>query len=557
MLRAAPARPPQPAPVCMPRRRPPSRRARAAALALLCAGAIGLAACGGGSAHHGAASVRREAPLISLFTFGGGGQLQDDPAGTLDRLRALGVSMVKLYMRWSAVAPDPLAARAPAGFDATDPGAYPAAGWAVYDAVVRAARARGIAIDLTVGGPAPLWASTPGAPGGPPGVWKPLGRDYGAFLRAVGRRYGGAYRPTGAGSPLPRVSFWALWNEPNYGVYLAPQAVDHSTVEVAPAVYRSLVDAGWSALHASGHGGDTILIGELAPRGLTFGNNPGNFSGMVPLRFVRALYCVDASLRPLRGGAATVRGCPATAAGSAAFARSHPGLFHASGFAVHPYPQGNVPPTQRTAFEPDYADFASLPRLESTLDTIQSRYGSATRFPIYSTEYGYQTDPPEHIAHAAPVQMVAIYLNQAEYLSWRDPRIRSYDQYLLEDPPGANALGGFATGLLYADGRPKPSLDAYRLPIWLPHAQGSGGRPLEVWGCVRPAAFLPRPQPVLIEYSAGARGPWRVLRRVEVSDPHGYFDVQVRFPAGGFVRLSWRSTSGHTFFSRLATVTIR
>ena len=31
--------------------------------------------------------------------------------------------------------------------------------------------------------------------------------------------------------------------------------------------------------------------------------------------------------------------------------------------------------------------------------------------------------------------LAASYLNWAEYLTWRDPRIRSYDQYLLIDPP--------------------------------------------------------------------------------------------------------------------------
>src|SRR5207248_2268860 len=104
----------------------------------------------------------------------------------------------------------------------------------------------------------------------------------------------------------------------------------------------------WKALHATGHGGDTILIGETAPRGITVGDAPGHFQGMVPLRFIRALYCVDANLRPLAGAAARSRGCPLDAAASKQFAAEHPALFQATGFADHPYPQGGIPPNVQT-----------------------------------------------------------------------------------------------------------------------------------------------------------------------------------------------------------------
>src|SRR5258706_150172 len=77
-------------------------------------------------------------------------------------------------------------------------------------------------------------------------------------------------------------------------------------------------------------------------------------------------------------------------------------------------------------------------------------------------------------------------LNWAEYLSWRDPPIRSYDQYLLTDPP---PTGGsqFATGLQFADGAPKATYTAFRMPIFLPVTRSAHGQALEVWGCVRPA----------------------------------------------------------------------
>ena len=215
---------------------------------------------------------------------------------------------------------------------------------------MRAAKAVGVGVFLTLEGPAPLWAAgTDVPPGTNPvleGYWKPSAAEFGQFVRAVATRYGGGFAPAPGAPALPRVSFWSIWNEPNYGQQLAPQAIDQSTIEVSPALYRTMLDSAWSALQATGHGSDTILIGELAPRGITTGDNPGNFSGMVPLRFVRALYCVDGALHQLRGAAATARGCPATSSGSASFVRDNPALFSAGGVAVHPYPQG-VPAERR------------------------------------------------------------------------------------------------------------------------------------------------------------------------------------------------------------------
>jgi hypothetical protein len=521
------------------------------AAGLACALAAG--GCGGSRQPQNTSTMRPS--LESIFQ--ADIALRADPAGTLDTLRGLGVSRVKVDMAWRAIAPTATTARAPKGFRADDPAAYPATAWAPYDTILREARKRDMQIDLTLGPPAPDWATGPGAPaGGPAGAWKPSAAAFGRFVRAVGRRYSGAYTPPGSASALPRVDFWGVWNEPNYGPSLAPQAIG-SAVEIAPALYRGIVDATWAALGASGHGSDTILIGELAPRGQTVAGQPGNFSGMVPLRFVRALYCTDAALQPLRGAAASARGCPATAAGSRAFPAQHPGLFHASGFSVHPYPQGRTPPNLSTAIEPDYADLAAVPNLERTLDRVAAAYGSRTRFPIYSTEFGYKTDPP--YPQGAALQTAALYLNWSEYLSWRDPRIRSYHQYLLVDPP-ADSHSSFDTGLEFADGRPKPTFAAYRMPLFLPVARAGAHHGLEVWGCVRPAAYARhdtgREQVASIEFARSPSGPFTVLKRVPIADSHGYFLVSVTFPASGVVRVSWSPPHGPVAHSRLASVTI-
>jgi hypothetical protein len=535
--------------------------------AVVCALLV-LAGCGGGSSSSSSstsgstsssvASAKARSGPISIFE--AEAQLRGTPAQTaqnVDVLRQLGVDVIRLYMPWNQLAPNPDSRKRP-NFNAADPASYSAATWAIYDTIIRDATAKGIGIDLTVGAHVPLWATGANAPpGGPHLQWEPSASEYGQFMRAVGKRYSGSYKPPGSSTPLPRVKFWAIWNEPNYGVDLAPQAIDNSTVEVAPRLYRGLVDAAWSALHATGHGHDTFLIGETAPRGLTTGNNPGNFSGMVPLRFIRALYCVGSNLKPLEGQAAAVRGCPTTASASKRFAAQNPGLFHATGFADHPYPQGQIAPNVQTQDEPDYADLASLDNLEHTVDTVHKAYGSSTKFPIYSTEFGLQTNPPETISRAIDSKTAAKYLNWSEYISWLDPRVSSYDQYLLTDPPGGN----FATGLAYADGTPKPQLyDAYRLPLYLPVTSAHKGQSLEVWGDVRPARFARKDtgkaQQVKIQFQAGSNGPFKTLSTVTIAKPHGYFDTQVTFPGSGIVQLTWTYPHGQTIHSRPVSVTV-
>jgi hypothetical protein len=480
-------------------------------------------------------------------------QLATDPGGALDELKRLGVDTVHLYMHWSDIAPDATSTKRP-NFDAANPAAYPATGWATYDTIVRDVKARGMRMLLNLVAPPPRWASAPGAPD--PATqpeWRPSPRQFALFARAVGKRYSGHYTPSGSASPLPRVNFWSIWNEPNLGIELAPQALPHSYVEVGGSLYRGLVDAAWGALHASGHGHDTILIGEIAPAGATFGYAPGLFAAMAPLRFLRALYCVDASYHPLTGDAARVRGCPVTAAQTKAFAAHHPGLFHASGFADHPYPQG-LAPNVPTPHEPDYAELADLGKLEHTLDTLQHVYGSSTHLPIWSTEYGYQTTPPDTEAGTVSPAKAALYLNWSEYITWLNPRLRSYDQFLMTD----SSAGNFATGLRFPNGSEKPSYAAFRMPLFLPRTSGSKGDALEVWGCVRPAHVAQqtshRRQQVKIQFAPASGGSFKTVKTVPITGPHGYFDLQQHFSGSGRVRLSWAYPHGPTVFSRTVDI---
>jgi hypothetical protein len=533
----------------------PARAWRAAALAVCVCACVALSACGGGSSTPQLPPLHPGLIGPSTTFTPSNGELFADPVGQLTELRNVGVDTIHLYLHWSDIAPDPQSRTKPS-FDATDPNAYPAAAWASFDETVRETRALGMAIDLDLVPPPPLWASGPGAPHpAEHPYWKPNPVEFGQFVRAVGTRYSGHYVPPGASAPLPRVTNWSIWNEPNLGIELAPEAIPHTHIEVSGYLYRGLLNAAWSGLEATGHSHDQIVIGEIAPAGATFGGAPGNFAAMPPLRFLRALYCVGQSYQPLRGLAARQRHCPTTAAGTAVFAKQNPALFQASGFADHPYTQA-LPPNEAVPHEPDYAVLADVPHLEHVLDVLQRVYGSHRQFPIYSTEFGFQTNPPESTGLTVSPQTAAYYMNWSEYLTWLNPRLRTFDQYLLQD-------GGsiFASGLKFPSGAPKPSYAAFRMPLFLPVTETSKGQPLDVWGGVRPAHLAQeqtrRTQQVKIQFASGPKGGFSTVQTVPITDRYGYFEVRHRFSGSGRVRLAWSYPKGPEVFSRTVVITLR
>jgi hypothetical protein len=526
-------------------------RRRTAIILLALAALAACAGCGGtGTASTTPASAGQSSKLMTIFQ--DQAHLLSNPTATLDTFHSLGVTEVRISVGWSSLAPAPTSRRAPSGFSATDPAAYPASAWAPYDAAVRAAAARGMGVYFLITGPAPLWASTP-APSGTathnPGVYEPSATAFGDFVKALGKRYDGTYTPSAGGAPLAKVKLWSIWDEPNYGYDLAPQA--SGGVEVAPYLYRGLLDAAWSALRATGHGTDTILIGETAPRGASV---PGVANGMVPLRFLRALYCVGASYQELRGAAAAARMCPTTAAASQGFRAAHPALFDASGFAAHLYTPGQVgrPDLATPSNEPDWAGLADLPKLTNALDRLTATYGSSKRLPVYNTEFGFQTDPPPSACGCVFLSpaTAAYYLNWSEYLEWSNPRVRSDAQYLLYDAPGPPTHPGtssFSSGLFFLGGTPKVDYPAFRLPLYLPATSTRRGRALEVWGDVRPAVYAPAPSAVAIQFRPASGGAWTVAHTVTLAGGATTFDVPVHFRASGSVRLRWTYPSGYAF----------
>ena len=368
-----------------------------------------------------------------------------EQSNALDMMKALGVDRVRVTVYWRLVAPDAGAASKPK-FESTDPDAYPSGSWDRYDTLVRLAALKGIGVNFNISAPAPTWATSDpprddvaDVCGRTPPSSASSSRRSAPATRAASRprarrRRRPASRPRRRATrtrcrrcrrpPPPRrprrrrtprrpppgrcraSNYWSLWNEPNQGGWLAPQW--QAGQPWSPRMYRALVDNAYPALVATGHGGDVILVGETAPKGRR--PRPAT-SGMKPLDFLRYLYCVDQSYRPLQGAEADAAGCPSTNNGPD-FVAAHPGLFAMTGLAHHPY---NFPlPPNLKSKDKNFAAIADTPRLVKFINRIMATYGQGRQggIPIFFTEYGYQTRPPDPLGVSWTVQ--AAYLDETE-----------------------------------------------------------------------------------------------------------------------------------------------
>jgi hypothetical protein len=436
---------------------------------------------------------------------------------TLDEAAALGADVIHSVVVWRRIAPQPSAKRRPASFDAANPAAYRAAAWAPYDELVRGAAARGMRVLFSPSGPIPSWAS--GCPGKDKvrRTCKPNPTHFLRFVQALATRYSGSYQG------LPRVGLWSVWNEPNQGSWLSPQYVRRRgrTVPTGPAIYRTLVRATAKALKSTGHASDQLLFGETAPLGRTTGAL--SHRPTPPGAFLRGVLCLDRRADGCRGPFPKL---PVT------------------GVSHHPYSRGgSQPPTARGSSKE--ITLASRSRLSAIVDSAARKGRVRKKLPIWYTEFGFQTNPPDSL-FGVPLDRQATWINQADWMAWKDPRVRSVAQYELRDEP---RLAAFQTGLRFGNGRAKPSLAAYRLPIWVTRAPGGKVR---VWGQAR-AAGAGEP----IQVQSGAGSSFATVAAPATQNAAGYFVVTL--PSGGKKqwRLRWAPAGRPAVVSRVASVARR
>jgi len=433
-------------------------------------------------------------------------------------LAGMGVDSVRLHARWVAVVPRPLDRRKPAGFQLSNPEdrRY---NWAALDLAVRELRANGIEPILAVTGSGPLWASRNPRLGNP--RYKPDPRLFGQFAAAVAKRYGA------------QVSRYLIWNEPNIPAWLQPQFECKAgrCVPESPHMYRELFRSAATAIRREDRTSQ-VMFGSLAPRG---SRATSRNAKVRPLAFLRAMGCVTASYRRDRSGRCrTARAVRADA------------------FSYHPHPFLLAP--DERSFNADDAAIADLSRLEAALDRT-TRAGlvkpvRGRRFDVHLTEFGYQTNPPDPNVGVSTTRQ-ARWVQQATYLAWKDPRIKTITQYELQDEPvktntaQTDPFASWQSGMLFTNGRPKPLLAAFPNPFWVDIRRGRSTA--RFWGQVRPGGQH------RVQLQRRIQGSWTTLREL-TTNPSGYWTTELVVRAPGDFRFAYAMNDGAGTATRVSAV---
>jgi hypothetical protein len=281
----------------------------------------------------------------------------------------------------------------------------------------------------------------------------------------------------------PWVHYWLIWNEPNKRLWLRPTKA---------AIYvQHLLNPGYEGIHAVlPHA--QIGGGVTAPRAA--------LGGVSPVVWVRGM------------------------------ARAHAKL---DAYAHHPYPlrPGETPSAHACRFCPDIT-MATLPKL---LILVRRYFGLK---PVWLTEYGYQTNPPDTVLGVSPKRQ-GTFLGLAAMRAWRLPRVTMLIQYLYRDEP---QLSRFQSGLVFIDDRPKPSLAGIKLPF---AEMGRKGFETMVWGQVRGG----RPGREQYRLEILRRNRWEAIGHDRLTNDGGFFVRTIRLKRGALLRV-W-SPRWHRFSLQL------
>jgi hypothetical protein len=279
-----------------------------------------------------------------------------------------------------------------------------------------------------------------------------------------------------AASRYPWVRYWTIWNEPNQRVNLRP---------ARPATYvRLLLNPGYAAIHAADPGA-LVAGGVTAPR--------AGQSGVSPIAWIRGMRAAHA---------------------------------HLDAYAHHPYPAGPFEtPFSGGCRRCTAITMANLPVL---LREVERDFGAK---PVWLTEYGYQTNPPDRLLGVSPARQAA-YIGKAALRAYELPHVTMLIHFLYEDEP---AVGAWQSGLVTVAGKAKPALGTFPLPV--AEAARRGNR-VVLWGQVRPGSGV---QTYRLEKRVSGR--WRWLHGTFRTNVRGFFRRIVVAPPGTAFR-AWSPAAG-------------
>ncbi|MBA2792926.1 MAG: hypothetical protein H0U32_02900 [Thermoleophilaceae bacterium] len=431
-----------------------------------------------------------------------------DPAASMAELKRLGVDVVRTNVIFHKIYNNPRQRKKPAGFNASNPN-DPRYDWGLTDRLVNLARQNGIQVLMTITGPPPHFATeAPRRCRAVPCTFRPKPRDFGQFAAAAAKRYRG------------RVAYYSIWNEPNLNVWLTPQQKrpGGGRVQTEAAIYRKLWIAGYKSIAKNDPGRrNRVLFGETAAIG-------------EPLSLFRAALCLDESGKPFKGSLARKHGCS-----------GRPAKLNIGGFAIHPYNFGGYGTPRSRVNRSTALPIAYVPRIHKVINIAARRGRITRRAPVFVTEFGFQTKPPDRFGRSLAEQ--AQFINESDRLFYGDRRVAMVAQYELSDVPERDQ---FNSGLRFTESKGrgmKPAYDAYRLPLVVTRRSA---RSVEVYGQVRPGLS----NTVQLQSSKG--GAFAAVRSVKTNG-RGFFRITVRGSgaAAKRYRLSWID-AGTAFTSRVA-----
>ena len=165
--------------------------------------------------------------------------------------------------------------------------------------------------------------------------------------------------------------------------------------------------------------------------------------------------------------------------------------------------------------------------IRKLLILVKRDFGSK---PIWLTEYGYQTNPPDTFL-GVPLKRQATILSLAAMRAWRLPRVTMFFQYLYRDELDP---GRFQTGLVFADDRSKPSLAAFKLPF---AQMGRRGDRTILWGQIRGG----QPGRKTYRLEVLQKNVWKPIRPNRLTNGDGVFTRTIRLERGALLRV-WAPT---------------
>ncbi len=351
--------------------------------------------------------------------------LYGDPTTAFATLKALNTQVLRVNLYWGGTK-WAVAKSRPA--DPNDPG-DPALDWAIYDRLVRYATQNNIKVVFSILF-TPGWANGNKARTVPPTNFKDLEN----FAYTAAERYSGLWTPPPwqqdpanptTKLPLPKVSMWTAWNEPNNPIWLSPQYKRvGKTWRVESAFnYAKICNAVYNGIHSPFLGplpDEHVACGVTGPKG---NDAPATKRASVdPLTFLTQAH---------RFGMKTF-----------------------DVYAHHPY--ADIGKNESPTYVPKgkFKRRVQLGNINLLMKLVSQYYGPKH---FWITEFGYQTNPPDK-TYGVPYATQAKYLTQSYAIARKNPRIDMLLWFLVRDEP---AVGNWQSGLMTVTGKKKPAWNAF------------------------------------------------------------------------------------------------